>query len=387
MSKLYRRGAVWYGWVGSKRYSTGCTDKKAAAKRLGEFEREAVDPDHSAQAKAATVDLLDDLIRSLTRKGRAADTISFTTKKAGHLRRLLPALARDITHKVLERYIDTRRTEGACNSTVKKELVVLNATLKLARRNGLFARDVAEVMPELEANYKPRTRFVTPWEMVALCLQLEAQDAASRLSGMGPTDRAARVAFIVATGARWGESARARREDVAGGYVFLRGTKTATAKRTIPVVWVYADILAWGMDRAGEEKLFRPWVNVRHDLRRACTRAGIAPVSPNDLRRSHATWLRQAGVQPHLIGAQLGHTTSRMVELVYGRLPSADLGRLLREGTAPRGELLVSCERVQDGDLEATVRNRNVPDPAVIAVRRDGIEPPTRGFSIPCSTD
>ena len=105
---------------------------------------------------------------------------------------------------------------------------------------------MAEVIPELEANYKPRTRFVTPWEMVALCCQLEAQDEG----------------------------------------------------------------------------------------------------------------------------------------LVYGRLPSADLGRLLREGTAPRGELLVSCERVQDGGLEATVRNGNMPDPAVIAVRRDGIEPPTRGFSI-----
>jgi integrase len=39
--------------------------------------------------------------------------------------------------------------------------------------------------------------------------------------------------------------------------------------------------------------LFRRWTNVRRDLNEACERAGIAPCSPNDLRRTCATWLRR----------------------------------------------------------------------------------------------
>jgi hypothetical protein len=38
-----------------------------------------------------------------------------------------------------------------------------------------------------------------------------------------------------------------------------------------------------------------------------------------------------SGVTPDLIGAALGHTTSRMAELVYGRIGPADLDRLITE--------------------------------------------------------
>ena|GEM_PF-3809021 len=37
------------------------------------------------------------------------------------------------------------------------------------------------------------------------------------------------------------------------------------------------------------------------DLAQACDRAGIEPCTPNDLRRTCATWLRQAGAAPDLI--------------------------------------------------------------------------------------
>jgi hypothetical protein len=57
--------------------------------------------------------------------------------------------------------------------------------------------------------------------------------------------------------------------------------------------------------------------------------------------------LRAAGVEPQLIGAQLRHTTSRMTELVYGKLPAADLGRLLTERTG-RGESLMRGPSVVD---------------------------------------
>ena len=43
-------------------------------------------------------------------------------------------------------------------------------------------------------------------------------------------------------------------------------------------------------------------------------------MTPNDLRRTFASWLKQRGVDSMIVARLLGHTTSRMVELVYGHL-------------------------------------------------------------------
>jgi integrase len=341
MAKLFKRGRTYYGWVpkrggGFRPVSTGCSDKSAAAIVHSRLEREAVDPDHAASS-AQTVDLLDDLLRSLTRKERSAATLSFTTQKAGHLRRLLPARADAITHRVLEGFADRRIEEGAARATVKKELGVLRQALRLARRNGLFRRDPAEVLPDVQGDYVPRTRALTRWELVALLHHLEPA-------------RGAHVAFIVATATRWGESVRAQREDIGPQFVRVRGTKTVASAASVPILPMFRPMLGWSLERApGKvgEPLFREWLGVTNSLARACRRTGIAPVTANDLRRTQATWLRAAGVEPQLIGAQLRHTTSRMTELVYGKLPAADLGRLLTERTG-RGESLMRGPSVVD---------------------------------------
>lgn len=86
-----------------------------------------------------------------------------------------------------------------------------------------------------------------------------------------------------------------------------------------------------------------PWLNnCRRDLAAICTRthapgcsvpgprrvpkqgnpccAGVEPVTSNDLRRTFASWLKQRGVDSLVVAHLMGHTTTRMVELVYGRL-------------------------------------------------------------------
>ncbi len=64
---------------------------------------------------------------------------------------------------------------------------------------------------------------------------------------------------------------------------------------------------------------------MRNVLEDACKRAGIARVTPNDLRRTLASWLKQAGVDSFAVAQIPGHTTSRMVELVYGRIDQRTL--------------------------------------------------------------
>ena len=87
----------------------------------------------------------------------------------------------------------------------------------------------------------------------------------------------------------------------------LCGTKTVKSRRVVPIVGAGVQLLEYALRFAEGEHgvLFRDWGNVRRDLEAACKRAGIAKVSPNDLRRTYATWLRQASVELHLIGAAM----------------------------------------------------------------------------------
>jgi len=147
--------------------------------------------------------------------------------------------------------------------------------------------------------------------------------------------------------------------------------------------------------------LFKPWANVRRDLRAACALAGIPTVSPNDLRRTFETWLRKQGVVPSLIAPAMGHADSRMVERVYGRLGAEDLRAQLAAGaTVPLLPICTAKSRsscapgsitgVSDGSTIGAPHGLGAqgdPEFSREFVRRDGIEPPTRGFSVPCSTD
>ena len=100
--------------------------------------------------------------------------------------------------------------------------------------------------------------------------------------------------------------------------MWLRGTKTADAARVVPLAETLAAAIA-EHDPPKSGPMFAPWHSLRRDLRRACRRAKIPEVSPNDLRRTYCTWLRDAGVDEPTCAALLGHRSSAMVRLVYGR--------------------------------------------------------------------
>lgn len=259
---------------------------------------------------------------------------------------------------------------SSCRATNAKELGALGLALRLARRAGLWRGDPAELLPVLpDGDYKPRSRWLSVEEVQRLLAELVP-------------DRAARVAFIVATSARWGESDRATRDDVDLGrsLVRVRGTKTAAAARVVPVVLAEQRALLELALRQGEgtAALFAPWPNVRRDIRAACERAKIAPCSPNDLRRTFAHWLRAVGLAPALVAPAMGHVDSRMVERVYGRLEGAELGAAMRRAAVAHLQQPPRSRRHRADSADAEKAQI-----AAISVPRDGIEPSTRGFSIP----
>lgn len=326
--RLYKRGAVWWVYFadneGAKvRVSTKQKDRSRAAIVAREIVRRRTDPAYRAAHEATLKLCADRFLADRQAQGKALGTLHMYRVKASHLVRLLGEdlpLAKVDARKV-DGYVAERRREGASASTVGKELCALRGLLKLARRHGDFDRELSQVMPTGYAvEYVPRRRYLTPAEAAALLDQLAP-------------DRAALVAFALGTGARWSELGRARREDVdlAAGTVRLRGTKTAASARTIPILSLTRPYLERALrDAPGAAQLFRGWSNVRRDLALACASAKLASrVTPNDLRRTLATWLVQADVPPSLVAQILGHADSRMVERVYGRAPVADLARLI----------------------------------------------------------
>jgi integrase len=420
---LTRTFSAWIpdGRGGTRLVATACSDRKAAEARAAVLEREAVDPAHAA-AHATTIQrVLDDCGASRQRLRRSDGTLHPVKVKAGHVLRVLrDALgieqARDVSHSLMVRYIEQRQAEGARDTTIKKELRVFGAAWKIARGNQIVRQPLDELMPELTDDYEPGTRALTPLEVMGLAMVL-------------PPERMAVVAFAVATGCDPGALWRALRKDVAEDFTTcaVHGTKRKSRERPVPLpLPEQRTRLEWAVHHAGGGpggRLFPTWTNLRRDLHAACDKLGIARCSPNDLRRTYGTWLRGEGIEPQLIGLVMGHTDSRMVERVYGRITSDSLAkwlsqRVTREGiTAPpppapspappetevamstaaeptsTGQVLAALVRYLSGRALQDVASEVIADPEVLEktpgflVRRGGIEPPTRGFSIPCSTD
>lgn len=138
---------------------------------------------------------------------------------------------------------------------------------------------------------------------------------------------------------------------------------------------------------------------------------GIPRVSPNDLRSTFGSWLKQRGVDSMIVARLMGHTTSRMVELVYGKPNDVTLANALAllpfvpgtqaESPPPAATVVVTTTGyiVTIGGAASTFSGSNrVADESEMvrqmrqartseteesrqpAVPRVGIEPTTRGF-------
>ncbi|MEO1336534.1 MAG: tyrosine-type recombinase/integrase, partial [Myxococcota bacterium] len=316
--QLYKRGKYW--WVNfvdddgqRRRRSTKCTDKQAAEDVAAEIQRRIANPERFAQDQATLSEALERSVAAIEEEAtvgrKSMETVHFHRKKAGHLVRLfeahgsVPFRLRKMSARHVDHYISTRRAEGAAENTIGKELIVLRKALKLARNHGFWAGDVNAVLPTgFSPAYEPRKRSLSQKEVHKLIDQLQP-------------DRAARVAFIVASSASWGPTNTAKREDVAADFsqVHIRGTKRSTRDRIVPVLLpVQRELLEFAVDNGAgaEDHLFQSWINVGRDIKAACRRAGIEPCSPNDLRRTFAVWLRRAGAPPDLIAPCMGHRDS-----------------------------------------------------------------------------
>lgn len=241
--------------------------------------------------------------------------------KTGHVIRLLGNVRlSELTHAKVFAYTEKREAETAKPHTVHRELTTLRLILRSAIQAREFSGDLKAVLPRYSARYTPRTRFLTLDELLAVCAHLEPS-------------RAAVLAFIVATSARFGEAFRARRSDITPASILIRGTKTEKSRRFVPMLSVMWPLVAYALARADGEgdALFSPWSNLRRDVHRACARAGVETFSANDLRRTTGTWLVKMGVPYELVAKVMGHASTAMLVKVYGQLDTGDVARLIEQ--------------------------------------------------------
>lgn len=384
---LYLRGGVWWTRIGGERVSTRCKDKEAARIARARLERIAADPASSASARTTVHHMIAHVLADRkTAKGKTGGVLSPETLevwrvKLGHFGRIngMATPLSEVTYETVGSFLDQREREGASQHTRSKELSALRFGLRLEQESGNYAYNVDHVTRarRFAVGYKPRKRHLS-WEEIPKLLggilqedsqrvPMERIEEAKRLRRLltlkqvaddmqcavstvkryltmpdpeptrGGEFRARHAAWIIATGARWAESERAekRDHDFDAWRVYLRGTKTGAAERTIPIAPPFRALLAFALVEAPSSgEIFGAWSNVNRSLRLACKRASIERVSPNDLRRTHSSLLRQAGVPLEDLAPVMGHKGTRMLELVYGRTNLEALGRSLDKVSA-----------------------------------------------------
>lgn len=338
--RLYWRGrTIWcrvpdvHGRI--RRETTRCTDETAASAFADRRERQFANPHYAAAAKETLAASMNAYFDDLNRRGRSDSTKKIARQKTGHFARIwgLAFPMERVLGPLVLAYMDTRYAElregtddpKAGELTVKMELRQLRQMLVLARFRKVYFEDIDTVIPPfINGSPKKKTRAPSFDELRSLLAQF-------------PDFRAAHLAWYAATGGRLLEGFRARRCDVDFDkrVVFLRGSKTEASAGQVAITVITEPLLRWALDRApGKDVLFRPWGKLHRDVEAACRRAGIAKVTPNDLRRAFGHWHRAAlmasgttdKTAAELVSKLLRHTTDKLAQITYANLDGAAVG-------------------------------------------------------------
>jgi integrase len=436
--RLFQRKArgPWYAWVyavdanGVRRrvkFSTGQLDKEAARRVLRDRQRSTAEAANGLAEDAAgrtVADALEYLLQHSQTKERPDATWRMFGQKAGHLNRVLRTCAScdpmdpsTCTHPslllsqlgphVLKRYVDVRLAEGAARETVRKELTTFNAAMSEAVELGWIRKSTAlECRPSFKVTYVPGERWLTrdEYERLLASVDLVVMRAGKDVGGgrkrtedevrtskrPRALNRRLWLAVAVGLGARKGEVESLDWSDVdlVNAVVRNRGTKTTGSDRVTPIP---AELVAELSRVPAHERVglvVGRWGNVGRDLPAACELAGIDRVTPNDLRRTYASWLVNEGAPLKIVASLLGHKSTRMVDLVYGKVADATAAAWVNRTWDADGTT-ASQTRGAHGAPDSTApparaaRIRAAPTRnRVSVVPGDGVEPPTRGFSV-----
>ena len=136
------------------------------------------------------------------------------------------------------------------------------------------------------------------------------------------------VAVALHTGARYGELCRLRVEDVhlENHFAVIRESKSGKSRKVYLDEAAFAWLDALTAGKSGDEYVLtngtKPWSKGAQQYRmdRACEAASIDRITFHQLRHTYASHFVMNGGHLLDLSKQLGHSTTRMVELHYGHL-------------------------------------------------------------------
>lgn len=342
---MFRRGRYWYAYhpVTKRKTPTHCTDRQAAEKTVARWQREAADPTHRDTPAKTLADAYQLVTAEKLRRGKSAGTREMYDQKLRQWARVaehigprlgeFTPLAVVFTADFVDAFERYRREEGIKSNTLHKEFVAIRQAGKLSARRGWLAGiDWSSSLPVgFSPEYEPRTAHLPMplWQ---------------RLLDALPPNRRAVVAWHLGTGANAGEATLARAEHLRPDAVQIRGEKTKFRDRVVPILGPMRPFVEVGAAWLREHGKFDTWNNVNRGLRAACRRASVPELTTNDLRRSFASALVQAGVPFDLAAKLMGHGSTKMLTMVYGQLDASHLAALIdpivsrwdANGTSPR---------------------------------------------------
>lgn len=367
MAELYKRGSIWWAW-GYDRYgkrwqrTTKQRDKTAARTVAAKIEQElALDADSPKNEACTLLRAIEVMLDHAEAKGNSPSTIEFHTTKSKHLLRFFGETKKCTSFTLADttEYTRVRRSEGAERRTVFYEVGRLIQALRRVSKLGLVKLNVdpSSLMPEeLIGAYVPRERWLPQSEYRLLLAEFDPE-----ITGRTHLeDRRDYIAIWCLTGMRKGELFRLRAEhcNFESRIVYVPGTKTKRSKgRPVPMAPAVETVLRRRIEALGPGKqnapVFPYWGKVQRDLYAACLRIELRlnpgwvargedlanrskkdrvrppvpfdPVTCNDLRRTFASWLAQAGVPLYDAAKLMGHASIQMLERVYARLAPENL--------------------------------------------------------------
>jgi integrase len=228
-------------------------------------------------------------------------------------------------------------------------------------RTGFFEREQYEaVRAHLPAYAQPVVIFayITGWRVRSevLTLQVDFKAGTVRLEPGTTKNREDRVFYMTPE---------------------LRATLEAQREATEALQRKTGRIIPWVFHRT---KHGRRLNGFRKAWRTACTAAGVPGRILHDFRRTAVRNLERAGVPRSTAMRMVGHKT----ESVYRRYAIVDEA-MLREGSEQLDR--VSRAGQSRGQSDVVRVERGLRNGVKNLVGRDGIEPPTPGFSVLCSTN
>src|SRR5215468_11930044 len=398
-------------WVGGRplKRSAGTTSRAVANKRL-EAWKAAIQqgmyvPDAEQTRFDDLVTLLLDDYRANSRKSldRVEDAID-------HLNEMFTgSRAQAITSERIRGYVRHRQDERAANATINRELAALKRMFRLGERAGKVVRRPFIAMLQ---EHNARTGFFERDQfdrvLAHLSEDLKAVFEADYIAGW-------RVKSELLT-RQWGHV------DFQSGWLRLEPGETKNGEgRQFPLTPALRAVLQRQRERTLAVEKARhtaiPWVFHRDGQRiksfrrawlTACKRAGVFGRVPHDFRRTAVRNLERAGVPRSTAMKMVGHRT----ESIYRRYAIVD-ETMLREGAVKLQALhdtqqgpasnvvsLVDVTRSRRlgsstgrvtgsgrGRIARGAKGKSRKSENKFMVGRDGIEPPTPGFSVLCSTN